>query len=261
MVNLSNTLLNKIALILDIDGVIRDVSSSYHRALADTVEHFTGSNYRPTSEDIDLLKIEGIWNNDWEAAQELIKRYTAKVNVNISVDYEAIVEFFQGRYRGTDPNNWTGYITTEPLIATPEYFQQLTAANIKWGFFSGATRASATYVLNRLKITNPMLVAMEDALGKPDPAGLFLATSKLDQPAIAIYAGDTAADMLTVRNARKNSLGQNTKYIAVGLLPPHVHHKNPEAYTKMLIDNGADMVLKSLLELTPEVIANLIQNV
>jgi HAD superfamily hydrolase (TIGR01548 family) len=61
--------------IFDIDGVIRDVGGSYRRALADTVEHFTDSAYRPTPLDIDQLKSEGIWNNDWEASQELIYRY------------------------------------------------------------------------------------------------------------------------------------------------------------------------------------------
>jgi HAD superfamily phosphatase len=67
--------LSNVALVFDIDGVIRDVAGSYRRALADTVEHFTAGNYRPTPEDIDLLKSEGIWNNDWEASQELIQRY------------------------------------------------------------------------------------------------------------------------------------------------------------------------------------------
>jgi HAD superfamily phosphatase len=261
MVNLSD-----VALILDIDGVIRDVFGSYHRALADTVEHFTNlgvnNTYRPSSEDIDLLKTEGIWNNDWEAAQELIKRYAAQTELNIDVEYEAIVEFFQGRYRGADsndPSNWAGYITSEPLIATPEYFQELTSAGIKWGFFSGATRASASYVLNRLKINDPVLVAMEDAAGKPDPTGLWQTVDKLGDPPIIIYAGDTAADMLTVRNARKYD-DQDSKYIAVGLLPPHVHDRHPDAYTEMLLANGADLVFKSILELNPEAISKLISS-
>jgi HAD superfamily phosphatase len=258
MVNLSD-----VALILDIDGVIRDVFGSYHRALADTVEHFTNlgvsNTYRPSSEDIDLLKTEGIWNNDWEAAQELIKRYAAKTGLTIDVEYEAIVEFFQSRYRGADSShqsNWTGYITSEPLIATPEYFQELTNAGIKWGFFSGATRASATYVLNRLKISDPVLVAMEDAAGKPDPTGLWQSAAQLGNPPIIIYAGDTAADMRTVQNARNQD--EKYKYLAVGLLPPHVHDRHPHAYREMLRANGADLVFKSILELNPEAITNLI---
>jgi HAD superfamily phosphatase len=38
--------------IFDIDGVIRDVGNSYRRALADTVEHFTQGEYRPSQADI-----------------------------------------------------------------------------------------------------------------------------------------------------------------------------------------------------------------
>jgi len=58
-----------VIVVFDIDGVVRDVSGSYRRALADTVEHYTGGEYRPTSEDIDRLKAEGTWNNDWEGSQ------------------------------------------------------------------------------------------------------------------------------------------------------------------------------------------------
>lgn len=235
-----------IALILDIDGVIRDVFGSYHRALADTVEHFTRT-YRPTSQDIDLLKTEGIWNNDWEAAQELIKRH----GLVQPPSYGAIVEFFQSRYRGTNPERWDGYIVNEPLIANHDYFQALTKAGIKWGFFSGATKASALYVLQRLDLENPILVAMEDAPGKPDPTGLIMAHTQLGAD-LVIYAGDTAADMLTVANARKQK--PNQTYVAVGLLPPHVHDRQPEKYTEMLKHNGADMVYYTILELTPSLI-------
>ena len=110
--------------VFDIDGVIRDVSGSYRRALADTVEHFvmqlTGDRYRPSSEDIDDLKSEGIWNNDWEASQELIKRYLKERSLTVS--YEEIVGFFQGRYRGQRSDWADGYIASEPLIANKEYF-------------------------------------------------------------------------------------------------------------------------------------------
>ena len=61
--------------VFDIDGVLRDVSGSYQRALADTVEKFTDGQYRPTDDEIDTLKGEGLWNNDWEASQELVYRF------------------------------------------------------------------------------------------------------------------------------------------------------------------------------------------
>ena len=172
-------------MVFDIDGVVRDVGGSYRRALADTVEHFTAGAYRPTQADIDQLKSEGIWNNDWEASQEFIYRYfeaQGQPRSHIQLDYPAIVAFFQSRYRGSDPENWTGYICHEPLLLQPSYLEQLTTAGIPWGFFSGATRGSATYVLERrLGLKSPVLIAMEDAPGKPDPTGLLATVRQLEQ--------------------------------------------------------------------------------
>ncbi|CAN1212643.1 TIGR01548 family HAD-type hydrolase [Tumidithrix helvetica PCC 7403] len=251
--------LSKVALVLDIDGVIRDVAGSYRRALADTVEHFTHQAYRPTPQQIDDLKAEGIWNNDWEAAQELTRRYfAAEAKGGEAVSYEAIVQFFQSRYRGDDPVHWNGYISQEPLIATPEYFQTLTTAKIAWGFFSGATLGSASYVLRRLEIQDPVLVAMEDAPGKPDPTGLFMAIARLEHHHtkldFVIYAGDTVADMLTIQKARQIATnGQH--FMAVGVIPPHVQDPQRQAYTDLLKAHGADLVLENILALTPEAIA------
>jgi HAD superfamily phosphatase len=258
--------------IFDIDGVIRDVSQSYRRALADTVEHFTQGTYRPTSEEIDQLKAEGRWNNDWEAAQELLRRYGESTDGRRSLsmpDFDTLVDFFQRRYRGPfleDPQQWTGYITQEPLLANSTYFDQLTTHNIGWGFFSGATRGSATYVLEgRLGLTDPCLVAMEDAPGKPDPTGFFQVLERLiefrtvfDELPI-LYVGDTVADMLMVQQARKQRpAGQ---WLAVGILPPHVvalGENYAMTYAERLRAAGALMVLPSVEALTPIQINHLI---
>ena len=150
--------------IFDIDGVIRDVTNSYRRALADTVEHFTNYAFRPNMQDIDNLKAEGIWNNDWEGSQELIYRYgesQGQSRKELSLNYEEIVDFFQSRYRGSqldNPKEWDGYITTEPLLVNKEYFETLTDNKLAWGFFSGATKGSAQYILQqRLGLDNPVL--------------------------------------------------------------------------------------------------------
>ena len=256
-----SNLLNQSIFVFDIDGVIRDVSGSYRRALADTVEHFTKYAYRPTPEEIDELKAEGIWNNDWEASQELIKRYLQSLGQEIQVAYEAIVEFFQRRYRGSNPDWSDGYIAAEPLIATTKYFQELTIAGIGWGFFSGATRASAGYVLRRLDINEPVLIAMEDAAGKPDPTGLLLAVKQIERKqnntaTVIVYVGDTVADMLTVVKAR--DFDPSYQYVAVGVIPPHVSADARDRYTALLKENGADIVLNTVLELTPQL--NLLQS-
>jgi HAD superfamily phosphatase len=257
--------MTKAIAIFDIDGVLRDVSGSYRRAIADTVEHFTAQGYRPTPLDIDQLKSEGVWNNDWEASQELIYRYfqtQGQPPEQLQLSYEAIVTYFQSRYRGTDPENWNGYICQEPLLLQPSYFQQLTQAGIAWGFFSGATRGSANYVLEkRLGLQSPVLIAMEDAPGKPDPTGLFatirLLENELDKAQIIVYAGDTVADMHTVAKARE--LNPERTWIGVGVLPPHVQETaaRRDAYSETLLKAGAAVVLSNVQELTPEQIQEL----
>lgn len=259
-----------VAVVFDIDGVVRDVSGSYRRALADTVEHFTGGAFRPSSQEIDVLKGEGVWNNDWEASQELILRYfeaQGQEREKLPLAYSTIVQFFQSRYRGTDPVNWNGYICSEPLLLGIDYLNSLTDAGIAWGFFSGATQGSARYVLEkRLGLSDPVLIAMEDAPGKPDPTGLFLTLERLGcGEAPVIYVGDTVADMYTIAQARqwekeRSQRVPETTWFAVGVLPPHVQEteERKSAYRETLKQAGAEIVLDNVEDLTSQLIIQLV---
>jgi HAD superfamily phosphatase len=254
--------------IFDIDGVVRDVGGSYRRALADTVEQFTQGSYRPSMEDIDQLKEEGLWNNDWEASQELVYRYfeaQGRSRHDLDLDYNTLVAFFQSRYRGPDPHHWTGYICQEPLLMRTAYLEQLTQAGISWGFFSGATRGSASYVLEkRLGLEGPPLVAMEDAPGKPDPTGLLDVIRLLEArhslpPNLPVfYVGDTVADMQTVVQARQ--CYPSREWIGVGILPPHVQQPPDYAaeYGEKLRQAGSTIVLSHVEKLDPEQIVGLL---
>ena len=256
--------MTKAIIIFDIDGVIRDVGNSYRKAIADTVEHFTQGGWRPKMEDLDNLKSEGIWNNDWEASQELTYRYFEaqdKTRAEIGLDYDRIVEFFQERYRGKHPELFDGYIANEPLLVSPDYFEQLNNNQIAYGFFSGATRGSAEFTIKRrLQLDNPILVAMEDAPSKPDPTGMFDAISQIedissDTP--AFYLGDTVADMYTVVKAKEQK--PERKWIAVGILPPHVQTSQPrkEDYAQKLLAAGAEIVLSNVEKLELQLIDEL----
>ena len=254
--------MDKAILVFDIDGVIRDVGGSYRRAIADTVEYFTNGEFCPTLTNIDQLKSEGVWNNDWEASRELIYRYfegQGQKRENVGLDYQKLVAFFQSRYRGPNEDNWTGYICSEPLLVSSSYFEKLTAAGIAWGFFSGAMRAEAAYVLvGKLGLSSPVVVAMEDAPGKPDPTGLFAVLEQLEKEhSLAanlpvIYVGDTVGDMYTVENARLIVPSRN--WVGIGVLPPHVQESQArqEAYSAKLLEAGAREVLHNIEELSVE---------
>lgn len=255
--------------VFDIDGVVRDVGNSYRRAIADTVEYYTNGAYRPGLADIDQLKSEGVWNNDWEASRELVYRYfetQGQTREQVELDYTALIDYFNCRYRGENPENWTGYICNEPLLLEARYLENLTAAGILWGFFSGATRDEAKYALEkRLGLQSPVLMAMEDAPSKPDPTGLLATVKLLEQhqreiELPVIYAGDTVADLYTVEKAR-NIHPQRT-WIGVGILPPHVQEtaERRKTYEQTLKAAGSQIVLSNIEQLSPEMIEKLLQD-
>ena len=203
----------------DIDGVIRDVAGSYRRALQETVHHYCG--WRPSPNDIDVLKSEGLWNNDWDASLELLRRRGCSVPVRSSL-VRVFSDFYFGGDPDGDPDSWSGFIGDEPLLVAKSFFDQLQAQGHRWGFVSGAEPASARFVLSqRLGLVDPPLIAMGDAPDKPDPTGLIRMAEQLaagEVPRWIAYIGDTVADVPVI-NARERRPGFPG---ATLLAPPHV---------------------------------------
>ena len=245
-------------ILFDIDGVLRDVGSSYRLAVKKTVLHFCGNE--PTNEEIDNLKNEGIWNNDWDLSLELIKRNINLKDLNIKVPKRLqIIKLFEKLYFGCNPNQdyskWSGFINNEKLLVDNDLFQELSRNRIGWGFVSGAEQPSAKFVLEkRLKINNPQLIAMGDAPEKPNPEGLILLSKRIlkkelgaNTPPIA-FVGDTVADVMTVVNARQQIRDQ--RFISLAVSPPHLHANASSnaryIYESKLKEAGADYILQSV---------------
>ena len=255
----------KIGLILfDIDGVLRDVTNSYRMAIQETVKFFSG--FRPSIEDIDSIKSEGCWNNDWDLSLEMIKRLIQKNNLSLSVPArELIIECFENFYFGGDPyhdsNEWSGFIKNETLLVKKSLFYDLSAQGIDWGFVSGAELPSAKFLLEeKLGLANSPLIAMGDAPEKPDPTGFISLSSKLSKIPLGVtnhpiaYIGDTVADVKTVINARIKI--PNQKFISLAIAPPHLHEQTKLEmrinYEAELRKAGADVIIKSMDNLTAE---------
>ena len=253
-------------LLFDIDGVIRDVSNSYRRALAQTVARFSG--WTPDPPVIDALKAEGRWNNDWEASLELLRRRRQQQPSLCMPSRHELVDVFSGFYFGRDatgnvcdcPDQWNGTICNEPLLVQRQLFEDLSRAGVGWGFVSGAEPPSARYVLeHRLGLVNPPLMAMGDAPDKPDPTG-FLALAERLATAAGVppaqlpigYLGDTVADVLTVVRAREQQ--PELALTALAVTPPHVGAigaKGWEVYRQQLLHAGADHLVMATADLTP----------
>jgi HAD superfamily phosphatase len=258
----SSTALSLRAILLfDIDGVIRDVSASYRRAIVETVHHYCG--WRPEAGVIDALKSEGHWNNDWQASAELIRRHGAQRGDGPpQPPFAELVRVFGDFYFGGDPDGdpsqWHGFIGAEPLLLEATSFERLSASGIGWGFVSGAEPPSCRFVLEtRLGLVNPPLIAMGDAPDKPNPEGLIQLARRLladgggselgpAAPPVA-YLGDTVADVETVIRARAQLPGQ--RWLSLAVAPPHLARPGAEAarqsYEQALRAAGADRLLAS----------------
>jgi len=254
--------LQTIGLILfDIDGVIRDVTNSYRLSVKKTVLKYC--NWEPSTYEIDELKNEGIWNNDWDLTLELIKRFINKNRLTLKLpSRDNVIQNFEKLYFGCNPNkdhmSWSGFINNEQLLVDKNFFDFLTLNQIKWGFVSGAELPSAKFILeNRLSLTNPPLIAMNDAPDKPNPEGFLKLANKLLEkdfgsncPPVA-YVGDTIADIQTVINAKKAYPSQ--RFFSIGITPPHLktaeNVQKQSNYESKLKSAGADFIINSLIDL------------
>ena len=218
------------------------------------MEHYSG--WRPSATDIDALKAEGTWNNDWDASLELLRRHGTDVPSR-----NALIDVFSGFYFGGDPDGdptqWQGFIGDEPLLVDRAFFDELTQHQIRWGFVSGAEPPSARYVLQqRLGLKDPPLIAMGDAPDKPDPTGLIHLAEQLsagEVPRWIAYIGDTVADVHTVLKARERRPELPWRSFAVA--PPHI--TDVSAYHRQLQDAGADRIVSATRELVPKILNDL----
>jgi HAD superfamily phosphatase len=130
------------------------------------------------------------------------------------------------------------------LLVDPTFFASLSAADVAWGFVSGAEPPSAHFVLEtRLGLRQPPLIAMGEAPDKPDPSGFLRLADALAAATVPVaYLGDTVADVTTVVRARQERPAQ--RFISLAVAPPHLQNSPRRgAYEEQLRAAGADAVI------------------
>lgn len=211
------------ALLLDMDGVLADVSSSYRKAILLSAEAF-GVKLLPT--EISLAKAEGSSNNDWELTHRLLR--IRGVNVSLA----EVIECFENLYQGRDPRS--GLRNTERLTVDSSWVKRL-AGEISLGVVTGRPRADARRFLKEVGIVDwiTTLVCMEDAPLKPSPEPITLALKKLGCKR-AWMVGDTPDDIRASARAG---------VIPLGVVAPG---EDREQVSPILIEAGAARVLERL---------------
>jgi HAD superfamily phosphatase len=218
-------------IIFDMDGVLADVSSSYREAIKRTAEKHLGRTI--SDHEIQCLKDEGGFNNDWKLTFELIKR-NARLNSNIT--YEEVKSEFQERYLGKSNS---GFISNERLILNRDVIEAL-SKKYSLGITTGRPKEEAEFFLRKNGIYDLFkTVICKEEVGlneKPDPLGIILALNELAEiPSRAVYVGDTVDDMTASTSAG---------VMGLGVIPPYAADK--AKLENLLFSKGAKFVLRDI---------------
>ncbi len=218
------------AILFDMDGVLVDVTSSYRKAIQETVGFFTGKE--AAVGEIQEFKQQGGFNNDWDLTEALLKK-RGKL-----VPKAEIVKKFQELYFGVEGKG--GFIENEKWLLSKNILEKLHAKHAL-GIVTGRPREETLYVLRKFQVENlfDVIVVMEDypsEKAKPDPYPIRLALEKLCRKA-AVYVGDSVDDIAAAKSAGIE---------AIGCIPPGIS-ENP--LTDLLLKRGAEKVLKDVAEI------------
>ena len=184
------TVLSPQALLVDMDGVLADVSQSYRRAIVDTAATW---DVEITNADVAEAKAEGNATNDWDLTRRLLEARGVKVGI------EDVTERFEFLYQGSEEE--PGLRRFESLRISREAIERL-AGRLPLGVVTGRPRADAQRFLDEQNIADlfSTVVCMEDAASKPDPAPVRLALDRLGV-STAWMVGDTPDDLDAARRA------------------------------------------------------------
>jgi HAD superfamily phosphatase len=210
---------NKIA-IFDVDGVIIDVSQTYHIAIKKTVEFFLKKEV-PLSVIKSFKQYLGI-NNDYYVSysiiailkygipKEEVKRlaqekgneiaYFLKNFYLIPIEVEELIRIFITFFEDLKDK--------EKLLLEPSFFEKLKKKGFLLGVLTGRPKEDLIYSFKKFDLLDKFDLIVDDdtipslELRKPHPYALYYTIQKLTKGKnypIKFYAGDTIADIQMVK--------------------------------------------------------------
>ena len=246
--------------IFDVDGVLIDVSKSYHYSIKDTVKHYTGVDV--PLEELRDIKFTFRINNDWDASiagilyvksgllledfKDEFKNFSTgledfyKFATFYSIDlpdYNELVDIFETFYEK--------HRDKEELLIPKDVLNKIKKLSKLTGIITGRPKKDLDYTFKQHNLYPYFdYIITEDDIPQPSlrkpspyPLRLFFENNQYQEP--VFYIGDTLADKEMVEQFNKTE-GKNVNFI----LYENQHNKDITA--KLRVKNPKDLL--SILE-------------
>lgn len=146
----------------DMDGVLIDTSGSYDQTVIATVKALTQKDV--SIEDIEVLRRQGGFNNDWVVSQQLIE------NIGLNISLEKVTDVFQKLYLG---ENNDGLVSNETQIIKQSFVNKINQSEINFSVVTGRPRKEAIAGQLFVGLQQLDLISLDDVTeGKPSPEGI-----------------------------------------------------------------------------------------
>jgi len=228
-------------LVFDVDGVIVDVSGTYHVAIKKTVEHYLGREL--PLEQIKDYKFKFGINNDYYASyaiiahlkwgvpfEEIVELSKEHKNAvahkmgeiyNLPLSVEEVTETFIDYFERIKDN--------ERLLIEPFIFDWLKRKKYRLGVLTGRPEGDVIYTFKKFNLLDKFDVIVHDdtlsdiSLKKPNPYALKYTLEKLGatKETEKYYIGDTISDKLMAEGYKEQYDDRNLVYIHCNFTPDH----------------------------------------
>ena len=231
--------------IFDVDGVIVDVSKTYHVAIQKTVEHYLG---KPIDlKEVKKYKFDWGINNDYYVSYAVIalKKFGVPAEEIKKLSEEcknAVAECLKEKFRipltveevtETFIRYFEKIKDQEVLLIEPFIFEWLKRKRYKLGVLTGRPKSDVEYTFKKFNLLDKFdAIVNDDTIGdlslkKPNPYALkytldLLGAKKEDEK---YYIGDTISDKLMAEGYRREYNDGNLTYIHCNFTEDH--RKNP----------------------------------